>query len=60
MTDDKPNPKQAAAQRLQESLERVRNARAKNGPGTHGPADQGGKGPKPNTPKGRIFRHQGR
>ncbi len=57
MSDDKPTPKEAAAQRLKESLERINAARKA---GTKDFAGKGGKTPKPTSPKGRIFRHQGR
>ena len=57
MTDDKPNPKQEAAQRLQESLRRVQEASHKANKDFPG---KGGKGPKPVSGKGRMFRHQGR
>jgi hypothetical protein len=57
MTDDKPSPKQEAAQRLQESLRRVQEASHKANKDFPG---KGGKGPKPASPKGRMFRHQGR
>ena len=55
MEHDKPSPKEAAAQRLKESLERIQSNKANR----DFPA-KGGKGPKPPSPKGRIFRHQGR
>jgi hypothetical protein len=60
-TDKDADPKAAAVQHMKEALARVQAARAAAHPDSGAPgADRGGKGPKPPSPKGRMFRHQGR